>query len=215
MKKWFSVLICSIILTALCFYFPATAQEPPNPPTLKQRSEPLPLSDELSSILSTSGKTKIPVMIRFRDDYDEARIEEEAMIEASNTKSTLSSARNLVLSKHVKEARESFMKSAGISPEDVESYCSLIPLISLAWLSPEHIKQLTLHPDVLGIEYIDTTQKTETFAIDGATSIGGNFAPSNDCAGAGIRIGIIDTGHPNLSFINGNNYNTTVVEANV
>ena len=41
------------------------------------------------------------------------------------------------------------------------------------------IKQLTLHPDVLEIEYVDTEQKTEAFAIEGATSIGGNMATDN------------------------------------
>jgi hypothetical protein len=179
MKKWISILVCNIMMTTLFFYSPAIAQEPSIQPTTKQRSEPLSLSEELTDILSTSGEKRIPVMIRFQDNYDAAKIEAEAVIEAQNTKTELTAARNKILAKHVNIARENFMKSAGIATEDVDSYCSLIPLISLAWLSPVQIKQLTLHPDVLEIEYVDTEQKTEAFAIEGATSIGGNMATDN------------------------------------
>lgn len=165
MKKWISVLICAIMLGSLIVHSPVTAQDTELQTTPEPVIPPSPISDKLAKILSSSSDEKIPVMIRFRDDYDEAKVEEEALALSKNSESKkdLTAARNEVLTELVTAAREELIKSTGISKEDIESHCTLIPFISLAWLTPNQIKQLASHPDVLSIEYVDVQRSVETY----------------------------------------------------
>lgn len=99
---------------------------------------------------------------------------------------------------HVEKATASFIKDANINPQDIESVCTLIPLIQLVWLTPAEIQELNQNSSVVHIEYIDATQKFQTYANNARAIIGGNTFLNAGYTGSNIRVGVIDGGHPRL-----------------
>lgn len=138
---------------------------------MKNVQNPYPtLSDELYAIINwqitNSSSEKIPVSISYIDNYDAKKIEEMAY-ELANVDEEerhlselekcdkVARARTELNKQHIQQALEKFVIETGISESDIERVCSLIPLISLAWLTPEQLLELADSPLVGRIEYVD------------------------------------------------------------
>lgn len=134
----------------------------------------LALSDELYAIINWQIENglseKIPVSIEYKDNYDAKEIEEmayalakvdkEQMVNAKNEEllvmcDKVAQARTQLNKLHIQQALEKFVTETGISYSDIENSCSLIPMISLAWLTPEQLLEVAESPLVGHIEYVD------------------------------------------------------------
>lgn len=130
------------------------------PIEMKEIRNPYPaFSDDLYALINwqieNGSSEKIPVSIEYKDNYDAKKIEVMANAMAGD----VAKARTQLNKQHIEQALEKFVKETGISYSDIESACSLIPLINLAWLTPEQLLELAEAPLVSHVEYVDVEEK--------------------------------------------------------
>lgn len=174
---------------------------------------------------------RIPVTIELVDDIDLENVEQqafsraklsEAQIEIINTDTSLFSEeaneihqqavmdvheeisieRNAILKEHYTEKNTEFMESAGISEDICGSVGILTPFIRDVLLTPAQIKKLASNPDVLYIDYLGDGKLQDFASVDDTYAIvHGNVAVSAGYTGSGIRVGVIESGHPKLGLM--------------
>lgn len=152
-----------------------------------------------------SGKSVIE--IEKMNERDQA----ELMVEYDK----VSAARIDLIESHVQCAVMNFLGEAGIALENVDSMCTLIPLISLVWLTPEQILKLVDNPLVTHIEFVDVEQKVESYATSGKTIIGGNEATNSGYTGSGIRVGVVEFEHPDTSVMGSDGLNIVLTNSSI
>lgn len=182
---------------------------------------------------------RIPVTIELIDDIDLENVERQAISRAKLSKTQLeiintdtssfseevnevhqqavmdvreeiSFERNAILKEHYTEKNAEFMEAADI-PEDIcGSVGILTPFIRDVLLTPAQIRKLAVNPDVRYIDYLGEGKLQDFASVDDTYAIvNGDVAVNAGYTGSGIRVGVIETGHPKLGLM-GNDFKSII-----
>lgn len=118
--------------------------------------------------------------------------------------------RHEILEEHYTNKNAAFLSSAGLSKEEYGSIGIFTPFIREILLTPGQIRKLASNPKVLYIDYVGNDIGTDFASIDSTYKIiNGNVAVDDGYKGSGIRVGLVESGHPKLGVMGGDSKNIT------
>ncbi len=187
----------------------------------------------------------IPVTIQIRDSIDLNAVEQKALTHANVSKEQLemlstdtfglsekeneahqrallevqdkiSSAKNAILKEYYLEKNGNFIAKNGLSEEKIGSISIFSPFIRKVLLTREQIETLAANEEVCYMEYVGDDKGTDFADIDDTYQIiNGDVCVNSGYTGVGIRVGLVEEGHP-ISYIMGADYdNITITDPGV
>lgn len=185
----------------------------------------------------TDDNEQIPVTIELADDLDMEKVERRAQARAQlssaelaimNVDTTTFSEevneahqemilelhdkiaveKNAILEEYYSNKNAAFISSAGLSKAQYGSIGIFIPFIRDILLTPAQIRELAKNPEVLYIDYVGDDEGTDFASIDSTYKIiNGNVAVDEGYKGNGIRVGLVESGHPKYNIMGSDSKN--------
>lgn len=182
---------------------------------------------------------KIPVTIELTDSIDLEKVEQRALARAnlsaeeksimnvdtslfsevaneahqklvSDISDEISAERNGLLKEHYRDKITEFISSAGISENDYGSVGVFTPFIRDVMLTQAQIQELADDPNVLYIDYVGDSKLVDFASVDDTYRIiNGNVSVDDGYTGSGIRVGVVESGHPKLGVM-GNDFKSII-----
>lgn len=107
-----------------------------------------------------------------------------------------------ILKNHYKELNTDFLTDAGLSDATYHSISNLLPYIRNILLTKSQILSLANNKQVCYIDYSQDIVCSDLASIsDTRDIIDGEIAVNDGYTGTGIRVGLVESGHPDLSLM--------------
>lgn len=185
----------------------------------------------------------IPVTIELRDDIDLEQVEKTAFakanltnseidvlnaktsvlsdseneahqIEVSKIQKRITAEQNAILKKHYDTKNGEFIASVGIAKERIGSVGIFTPFIRDVLLTSDQIFKLAQNCNVQYIDYIGDDKGDDFDTINNTYRIiRGNVFANNGYTGSGIRVGLVESGHPKLGNMGSSSSNITKTDS--
>jgi len=115
-----------------------------------------------------------------------------------------------ILKNHYQTLNTDFLIHAGLTDTPCHSVSKLLPFIRNILLTKNQILDLVDNEQVCYLDYSNDIQCSDLASInDTRNIIDGEIAVNNGYTGAGIRVGLVESGHPNLSLMGTDAINIT------
>jgi|SRR5690554_1732781 hypothetical protein len=123
--------------------------------------------------------------------------------------------RNTILKEHYNNKNSEFVTSLGLSESQIGSVGIFTPFIRDVLLTPAQIRTLAVNQNVCYIDYLVNDEGTDFDTINNTYQIiNGDVFVNNGYTGSGIRVGLVESGHPKLSVMGSDSANITKTDAN-
>lgn len=140
---------------------------------------------------------------------------EAHQIKAAEIQNRITVERNLILKDHFETKNGKFIASSGISKSQIGSVGIFTPFIRNVFLTPAHIFELAKNQNVRYIDYIGDDSGEDFDTINNTYKIiRGNVFADNGYTGSGIRVGLVESGHPILNQMGSYSSNITKTDSN-
>lgn len=210
-----NIISVSIISDALREYL-AEADENELIPVTIQLNDNINLEEveELAITRAELSSSEIAIMSVETSTLSEEE-NETHQIAAMAVQDKIAVERNAILKEHYNNKNSEFITSFGLSESQIGSVGIFTPFIRDVLLTPAQIRTLAVNPNVCYIDYLGDDEGTDFDTISNTYQIiNGDVFVNNGYTGSGIRVGLVESGHPKLSVMGSDSANITKTDTN-